>query len=174
MSEPRMDLLGADLLALGRDAQWRLKWAVQGSWKQMQETLSRPSQVSGVAQNVKKYRFVHGWFLHRLQVWVWSCNMFSEIAGGGNLSPGPSRIKDVILYLKKNFFFFWRASQAALVVKNPPANAGDVRDLGSIPGSGRSPGGGHGNPLNYSCLENPMDRGVCRATVYGVIKNWTD
>ena len=62
----------------------------------------------------------------------------------------------------------------ALVVKNPPANAGDVRDLGSIPGSGRSPGGGHGNPLQYSCLENPMDRGVCRATVYGVIKNWTD
>ena len=53
----------------------------------------------------------------------------------------------------------------ALVVKNLPANAGDVRDLGSIPGSGRSPGGGHGNPLQYSCLENPRDRGVCRATV---------
>ena len=62
----------------------------------------------------------------------------------------------------------------ALVVKNLPANAGDVRDLGSIPGSGRSPGGGHGNLLQYSCLENPMDRGVCRATVYGVVKNWTD
>ena len=45
-----------------------------------------------------------------------------------------------------------------LVVKNPPANAGDVRDLGSRPGSGRSPGGGHGNPLQYSCLENSMDR----------------
>ena len=47
------------------------------------------------------------------------------------------------------------ASQVALVVKNPPANAGDVRDLGSIPGLGRPPGGGHGNPLQYSCLENP-------------------
>ena len=46
------------------------------------------------------------------------------------------------------------------MVKNPPANAGDVRDVGSIPGSGRSPGGGHGNPLQYSCLENPMDRGA--------------
>ena len=50
------------------------------------------------------------------------------------------------------------ASQLALVVKNPPANAGDVRVLGSILGLGRSPGGGHGNPLQYSCLENPVDR----------------
>ena len=56
------------------------------------------------------------------------------------------------------------ASQVALVVKNPPANAGGIRDVGSIPGSGRSPLGGHGNPLQYSCLENPMDRGAWRAT----------
>ena len=48
-----------------------------------------------------------------------------------------------------------------LVIKNPPANAGDIRDTGSIPGLGRSPEGGHGNPLQYSCLENPMDRGAC-------------
>ena len=47
----------------------------------------------------------------------------------------------------------------ALVVENPPANAGDIRDMGLIPGSGRSPGGGYGNPLQYSCLENLMDRG---------------
>ena len=47
----------------------------------------------------------------------------------------------------------------ALVVKNLPADAGDIRDVGSIPGSGRSPGEGNGNPLQYSCLENPMDRG---------------
>ena len=52
------------------------------------------------------------------------------------------------------------ASQVVLVVKNLPANAGDVRDLSSIPGLGRSPGGGHGHPLQYSCLENPMDRGA--------------
>ena len=51
------------------------------------------------------------------------------------------------------------------VVKNPPANAGDV---GSIPVSGRSPGEGNGNPLQYSCLENPMDRGALQATVHGV------
>ena len=56
------------------------------------------------------------------------------------------------------------ASQVALVVKNPPANAGGIRDMGSIPGSGRSPLRGHGNPLQYSCLENPMDRGAWRAT----------
>ena len=51
------------------------------------------------------------------------------------------------------------------MVKNLPANAGDIRDTGSIPGSGRSPGGRHGNPLQYSCLENPIDRGIWLATV---------
>ena len=56
----------------------------------------------------------------------------------------------------------------ALVIKNLPANAGDVRDVGSIPRLGRSPGGGHGNPFQYSCLGNPMDRGAWRATVHGV------
>ena len=66
-----------------------------------------------------------------------------------------------------------RASQVLLVLKNSPANAGDIRDTGSIPGSGRSPGGGHGNPLQYSCLENPMDRGAWRATVHGVTKSLT-
>ena len=65
-----------------------------------------------------------------------------------------------------------RTSQAALV-KNPPARAGDVRDVGSIPGWGRSPGEGNGNPLQYSCLENPMDREDWRATVRGVSKGWT-
>ena len=65
-----------------------------------------------------------------------------------------------------------RTSQAALV-KNPRASAGDVRDVGSIPGWGRSPGEGNGNPLQYSCLENPMDREDWRATVHGVSKGWT-
>ena len=58
-----------------------------------------------------------------------------------------------------------------LLVKNSPANAGDIRDTGSIPGSGRSPGGGNGNSLQYSCLENPMDRGAGWATVHGVAKS---
>ena len=55
-----------------------------------------------------------------------------------------------------------------LMVKDPPANAGDIRDMGSIPGSGRSPGVGNGNPLQYSCLENSKGRGVWQATVLGV------
>ena len=64
-----------------------------------------------------------------------------------------------------------RASQVALMVKNPPANAGEVRDTGSIPGSGRYPGGGHGKPPQYACLENPMDREAWQATVYRVAKS---
>ena len=63
------------------------------------------------------------------------------------------------------------ASQEALVVKNLPANAGDIRDTGLISGSGKSLGGGHGNPLQYSCLENPMDRGALLATVHGVTES---
>ena len=59
-----------------------------------------------------------------------------------------------------------------LVVKNLPAYAGDIRDSGSVLGLGRAPGGGNGNPLQYSCLENPMDRGAWRATVHGVAKSW--
>ena len=56
------------------------------------------------------------------------------------------------------------------MVKNPPANAGDIRDMGSIPGLGRFPGGGHGNSLQCSCLENPMDRGAWWATVRWIAK----
>ena len=63
---------------------------------------------------------------------------------------------------------YYLTSQMMLVVKIPPSNAGDVRDTSSIPGSGRPPRGGHGNPLQYSCLENPMDRGVWWAIVHGV------
>ena len=59
------------------------------------------------------------------------------------------------------------------MVKNPPANAGDVGDLGLIPGWGRFPGGGHGNPLQYSCLENPMERGAWRAVVHRVTQSRT-
>ena len=59
----------------------------------------------------------------------------------------------------------------ALEVKNPPANAEDIRDAGSIPGSGRSPGGGHGTPLQYSCLETPMDRGAWWAMVHRVTES---
>ena len=59
------------------------------------------------------------------------------------------------------------------VVKNPPAKAGDTRDVGLIPGSGRYPGVGNGKPLQCSCLANPMDRGAWRATIHGVAQSWT-
>ena len=87
-------------------------------------------------------------------------------------------------YLRKNQNFvgfpdaYWwgegGGSQVALMVKkNPLANAGDIRDTGSIPGSGRSSGGGHGNPLQYFCLESPMDRGAWPVTVHGDTKSQT-
>ena len=59
------------------------------------------------------------------------------------------------------------------MVKNLPANAGDIRDTGSIPGLGRSPGGGYGNPPQYSCLENSMERGAWWAIVHGAAKSQT-
>ena len=79
-------------------------------------------------------------------------------------------------YTKVNFAYLAKAiipmaSQVELVVKNPLAKAGDVRDVSSIPGSRRSPLGGHGNPLQYSCLENPMDRVAWQRIVHGVAKN---
>ena len=82
------------------------------------------------------------------------------------------------VYLSKGACVQWhrcvlQSSQLALVVKNPSANAGDIKKAGSVPGLGRSPGGRHGNTLQYSCLENPMDRGSWRAEVPGVMKSQT-
>ena len=80
----------------------------------------------------------------------------------------------MLLQMALCYSFLWLsniplwASQVALVVKNPPANARDLRNQGSIPGLGRSPGGEHGNPLQYCCLENPVDRAVWQATVHRV------
>ena len=62
----------------------------------------------------------------------------------------------------------WEGFPGGASGKEPSANAGDVKDAGSFPGSGRFPGEGHGNPLQYSCLENPVDRGAWWATVHGV------
>ena len=77
-----------------------------------------------------------------------------------------SHNNNLSIKINKDSSGFW-ASQVALVVKNPPASAGDIRDVGLIPGLGRAPGGGHGNLLQYSCLENLKDRGAWRATVPG-------
>ena len=77
-----------------------------------------------------------------------------------------------VIHLTYNMATHW-ASQVAVVVKNLPANTEDTRDSGSVLRSGRSPGGGNGSPLQYSCLGNPMDSGTWRATVHGVAKSQT-
>ena len=80
---------------------------------------------------------------------------------------------DIVSYSISITWLFSTPTQVALVIKNLSTNAGDIRDLDSIFGLGRSPGDGNGSPLQYSCLENPMDREAWWATVHGVTKSWT-
>ena len=82
------------------------------------------------------------------------------------------RLRWWLAFFSNKLFVNW-ASHVALVLKNLPANAGDVRDVGSISGFGRSSGGGHGDQPQYSCLENPMGRGAWWATVHGITKSQT-
>ena len=84
-----------------------------------------------------------------------------------------SESKVVINEMRSLWFLECTGFPGGASSKDLPANAGDVRDAGLIPGSGRSTGGGHGNPLEYSCLENPMDRGAWWAPVHRVTKSWT-
>ena len=88
-----------------------------------------------------------------------------------NLGMFPGRSVPQFPCLRNGKVKFLQASQMALVVKKPPAIAGDIRDADSVLGLGRSPEEGKGNPLQYSCLESPMDRGAWRATVHGVAKS---
>ena len=93
------------------------------------------------------------------------------VGWGGSVGQGLDRweTKDLV----SSTLYFW-TFQVVQVVKNLPANTGDERDVHSITGSGRSPGEGLGNPLQYSCLEKPMDRGAWQTTVvYRVSKSWT-
>ena len=83
------------------------------------------------------------------------------------------KLKDYATLIFPAYVQSHSTSQAALVAKNPTANAGDTRDSGLIPGSERSPAGGLNNPLQYSRVENPMDREAWRATVHRVTKSWT-
>ena len=98
-------------------------------------------------------------------------SVFVELKHGGFIRPPPiPELLDKALTLHMWVCPDW-ASQVALVVKNPPANAREARGVGSIPRLGRSLGGGHSNPLQCSCLENLMDRGACRAAVHRVAKS---
>ena len=95
-----------------------------------------------------------GWGTH-VNPWLFHSNVWQ------NSLQKKKKVKNKIKYKKKNVSIWLRwASQVAQEVKNPPANAGDKRDAGSIPGSGRSPGAGNGYPLQCSCRGNPMDRGT--------------
>ena len=95
------------------------------------------------------------------------------VPGSSNGGTAEEKILALCREVLSNNYPCCGASQMAPVVKNPPANAGDIRDVGSITGLGRSPEGGHGHPLQYSCLENPMAGGTWRAVVHGVAKNQT-
>ena len=108
-----------------------------------------------------------------LQLWL-KQGYFQSPISVSKISPSSYTALAVLQFNKWHWLPpMWGASQVALVVKNPPANAGDRGDAGSIPGSGRSPGGGHGNLLQYSCLENPMDREAWCAEVHRVTQNQT-
>ena len=110
-------------------------------------------------------------------------SLMSLALAGGFLTTGATweartQKRAKFLNLRDLVFFdshlcFWLPRWVVSVGKNPPASAGEAGDLGSIPGSGRSPGEGSGNPLQYFCLGNPMDRGAWPATVYGVTESWT-
>ena len=110
---------------------------------------------------------VHGILQARILEWV-SCSLFQGIFPTQRSNPGLPHCRQILYQLSDQGSpqtglmddVIGRASQVMLVVENPPANAGDIRDMGSVPGWGRSPGGGHGNPIQHSCLENPMDRGA--------------
>ena len=124
--------------------------------------------VSGAQQGKQSFNLALGSFL------------LMSFSGSLNPASGGLLMRFMIFFGVKNTVIFLllgvsvlEASQVALVVKNLPAKAGDMRDVSLIPGSGRSPGGGHGNPLQYSCLENPMDRGVWKAIVHRVPKSQT-
>ena len=103
---------------------------------------------------------------------VWKSTVDGVARVGHNLAT-----KVLLLLLGPWYLIFkvdmYGTSQVVLVVKNLSANARDIRDTGLIHGLRRSPGGGHGNPLQYSCLENPVDRGAWKATVHGVAESWT-
>ena len=119
----------------------------------------------------------HLWCLercgHRTPLEVQWLGLCTSVAGGtGSISGQGTKIYMPLSATKKNKKDVALA-QVVLVVKNLPANAGGITDVGLSPGLGRSPGRGHGNPLQYSCLENPIDRGVWWAAVHRVKKSQT-
>ena len=99
------------------------------------------------------------------------CRLSVTFPGKGNGNPLQYSATEQLTHTHTRCYFW--AFHVALAVKNPPADARDIGDTGPIPGSGRSPGEGDGTPFQYSCLENPTDRGARRATVHGAAKSRT-
>ena len=130
---------------------WTWVWVNSGRWW----WTGRP----GVLQFMGSQRVGHNWATELNWIDLW--NLLLETV------PFP-----LFHHQKQHFSTFW-ASHVAQMVKNPPANEGDTGDPGLILGSGRSPGGGNGNPPQYWCLENPTDRVAWWATVHRVAKSWT-
>ena len=108
----------------------------------------------------------------------WDCSSPLPSSSGCRMNSVLSQLFTFLFHPHKRLFsssllLCHGTSHVALVVKNLLSNAGDIRNAGLIPGSGRFPGEGNGNPLQYSCLENPMERGAWRAIVHRVTKSWT-
>ena len=104
--------------------------------------------------------------------WILGHGACETLAPRPRIEPTPPALEDEVLTTgPQGSLCFIHSCQVVLVVKIPPANPRDIRNVGLIPGSDRSPGGGHGSPLQYSCLENPMDRGVWWATVSRVAQS---
>ena len=132
-----------------------------------QESLS--SQASGTClqeKNITKHAI-------KIQVRMLSSVTVSTLTWGKDRLFSSHSLCNYWIFRIKQTLRSCRGFPGGSVVKNPPANAGDAGDTGSIPGSGRFPRGGNGNPLQQSCLENPMDRGAWWATVHGVAKSQT-
>ena len=111
--------------------------------------------------NITKKKQTHR-YREQTNGYQWGDRRGGAIQGTGSKKHKLLRIKEITM-----------GFPVVLSVKNLPANTGDVKDAGSIPRLGRSPGGDNGSPLQCSCLENPMHRGACRATVHRVAKSWT-
>ena len=136
----------------------------------------RLSFKSSKSEREKQISYINAymWNLEKWYIWIYlqSRNRITDIENKLMVTKGGGTTWEIGIDIYTLPWIKW-ASQVALVVKSPPTNAGGVQDASSIPESGRSPGGGHGNPLQYSCLENPMDRGAWWTTVHTVAKTQT-
>ena len=128
------------------------------------EKKSESKSCSVVSDSLRSHRLYSPWNSPGPNTGVGSLSLLQGIFPTQVLNPGLLHYRWTVYQL---------SHKGSPAVKHPPANATDIRDAHFSPGLGRSPGEGNGNPFQYSCLENPIDRGAWWATVYGVAKSWT-